>query len=60
MLRTFNVGVGLTIVSDPKNTDDIINHISLQGVGAYRVGRITRGSGKVDTTGKLRWDKLLI
>lgn len=55
MLRTFNVGVGLTIVCAPGAAAKIRRHLERRGHRCYPIGRIVRGKGAVSLTGKLRW-----
>ena len=38
----FNNGVGLIVVADDKETDDIINTIKTTGIDAYRIGQVTK------------------
>jgi phosphoribosylformylglycinamidine cyclo-ligase len=56
MIRTFNLGAGLTIVVDPQHREEIIAHIDGQGVSCTEIGVITDGgSGKVEMKGELNW-----
>jgi len=55
MLRTFNLGVGLALVCNSKNTDSIITHIKKNGVHAYKIGVTASGKGQVTTKGKLNF-----
>lgn len=55
MLRTFNLGVGLTIVCDTASVDRVISHITEAGIGAYVVGEVVAGSGQVAAQGSLPW-----
>lgn len=55
MLRTFNLGVGLTIVCSRTDVDRVISHISESGIAAYVIGEIVPGSGRVVTRGSLPW-----
>lgn len=43
MLRTFNMGVGLTIVAKESAADAIREHLSEKGCLSYAIGEITRG-----------------
>lgn len=47
MLRTFNLGVGLTIVCPVKHVDEVLGHLRSVGEIAYRIGEIVPGNGKV-------------
>ncbi len=56
MIRTFNLGVGMTIVVDPTFIDAAITHLQKHGVPAYDIGEVVGdGSGVVELRGKLRW-----
>jgi len=55
MLRTFNMGVGLTAVVRKEFADEAIAHIKAAGVEAYPIGTIVAGSGEVEFTGELQW-----
>lgn len=55
MLRTFNLGVGLTIVCRREDADRVVSHISSSGLAAYAIGEIAKGSGVVRTFGSLAW-----
>lgn len=55
MLRTFNLGAGLTLVTDPQYKDEIISHIEGLGVPCREIGRIVKGTGKVPVVGQFRW-----
>ncbi|MDE5831094.1 MAG: hypothetical protein K2H53_05705 [Clostridia bacterium] len=37
MLRTFNLGVGLTIVCKKESSQDVINHVKKSGINAYEI-----------------------
>lgn len=47
MLRTFNLGVGLTVVCKKEAAQDIINHVKENGINAYEIGMITKGDKQV-------------
>lgn len=55
MLRTFNMGVGLTAVVRKEFAEEAMVHIKSQGVEAYGVGTITAGDKTVQFTGQLNW-----
>lgn len=56
MLRTFNMGVGLTMVCDPSEGKNIQDHLEKQGCDCYPIGEIVEGSGNVKYQGKLSWE----
>lgn len=47
MLRTFNLGVGLTIVCKKEASEEIIRHVKQNGINAYEIGKITKGEKQV-------------
>ncbi|MBD3344423.1 MAG: phosphoribosylformylglycinamidine cyclo-ligase [Chitinivibrionales bacterium] len=47
MYKTFNMGVGLIVVVDPKNRDRILQAEDFQSFGPVEIGKITGGSGAV-------------
>jgi phosphoribosylformylglycinamidine cyclo-ligase len=53
MLRTFNLGVGLVIVSKPDHRETIVKAFSDHNLSAYTIGRIGVGSPRVNLTGQL-------
>ena len=55
MLRTFNMGVGLTLVVAPAAAEKVIAHLAAQGCAAYPIGTIVPGNRKVAYHGKLNW-----
>lgn len=55
MLRTFNMGVGITAVVRKEFVEEAIAHIKAQGVEAYEVGTIVEGDKTVTFTGELNW-----
>lgn len=55
MLRTFNLGVGMTLVVAPEVAGEMCRHLEAQGCRAYAIGRIVRGEQQVEYAGKLRW-----
>ena len=56
MLRTFNLGIGLTVVTDLNHVETIINHIRSSGFESFIIGKIMSGNGNVVTQGKLKFD----
>jgi len=55
MLRTFNLGVGMTIVCAPEAENEIIQRLAARGCETYRIGRIVPGSRRVAYRGRLEW-----
>ena len=56
MLRTFNMGVGMTAVVRPDFAQEAIAHLKASGVEAYEIGIITQGSKDVIFKGELQWE----
>ena len=56
MLRTFNMGVGMTAVVKKQFADEAINHLKGFGVDAYEIGVIKEGEKSVDFSGELQWN----
>jgi phosphoribosylformylglycinamidine cyclo-ligase len=55
MARTFNLGVGMTIVCAPDIVDNIVTHLRGFHCECYPIGKIVEGSGKVQYQGEWRW-----
>jgi phosphoribosylformylglycinamidine cyclo-ligase len=55
MLRTFNLGIGMTLVCAPGAVGGIVEHLAGQGMGAYVIGDITEGTGVVNVRGAVSW-----
>ena len=55
MLRTFNMGVGMTAVVSPDAVDKVTAHLEARDCETYRIGEIVKGGGKVAYTGALHW-----
>jgi phosphoribosylformylglycinamidine cyclo-ligase len=47
MFRTFNMGVGMIIVSAPGDAQEIQSHVERLGESCYQVGRIVEGDRRV-------------
>ena len=56
MLRTFNMGVGMTAVVKPTFVEEAIAHFKQYSIVAYELGRVKEGSKKVVFTGNLQWE----
>lgn len=55
MLRTFNMGVGMTLVAAPEAAAGILKHLNDRGCESYPIGTIVKGSGKVQYAGQVNW-----
>ena len=55
MLRTFNLGVGLAAVCPEQNAEEVLNILKEAGEDAYRIGKITKGSGKVKCINRVNY-----
>ncbi len=47
MRRTFNCGVGMTVVVDPNDTDAALESLASSGEKAWRLGTVVAGAGPV-------------
>ena len=47
MYRTFNMGVGMVVVTSAANAETIRGHFGEQGVSAFEIGRVIDGNGEV-------------
>ena len=47
MFRTFNMGVGMVIVSAPPDAEAIKAHLQERGEAVYEIGRVTEGEREV-------------
>lgn len=56
MLRTFNLGVGLTVVCKKKYANDIVKHMKSKKINAYIIGDIIKGNKTVIVNGEFNWD----
>jgi phosphoribosylformylglycinamidine cyclo-ligase len=55
MLRTFNMGIGLIIVTTPAKADHVLEQLAARGGGARVIGEIAAGAGpSVSYTGSLQ------
>lgn len=51
MFRAFNMGVGMVVISSATESSHIQRHAAAQGVQAWTMGVVARGSGKVVLNG---------
>ncbi len=56
MIRTFNLGVGLTVVAKKEYSKDIINHMKIHNIKAYQIGEIVKGNSEVIIKGNFNWE----
>lgn len=56
MLRTFNMGVGITAVVSATFSEEAIAHLKQQDVAAYNIGVVREGKKEVNFTGRLQWE----
>ena len=54
MLRTFNCGVGLVLVTSQRDKGAVIDHIKQFG-DCYEIGTVVRGDEKVRFEGRINW-----
>jgi phosphoribosylformylglycinamidine cyclo-ligase len=55
MLRTFNLGVGMTLVVAADAVDGVITHLASQGHKSYPIGAIVPGDRTVTCENRLNW-----
>jgi phosphoribosylformylglycinamidine cyclo-ligase len=55
MIRTFNMGVGMTLVTRPSATEKIQELIHKKECNNFPIGKITKGDQAVKFRGKLHW-----
>ncbi len=56
MLRTFNMGVGITAVVKKEFAEEAMAHFKQFDIAAYEIGIIGKGSKNVEFTGNLQWE----
>ena len=56
MLRTFNLGVGLTVVAKNEYAKDIIKHMKSKKNNSYIIGEIVKGNKDVIVEGSFNWN----
>jgi phosphoribosylformylglycinamidine cyclo-ligase len=47
MFRAFNMGVGMVVICAPSDAETIVRAAQSEGVRAWRLGRVIRGTGRV-------------
>ena len=45
--RTFNMGVGMAIICDPNDVDDVCEALEAEGLAPFQMGEVIPGTGKV-------------
>jgi phosphoribosylformylglycinamidine cyclo-ligase len=50
MFRAFNMGVGMVVIAAAADGETIIGAAQSEGVGAWRLGRVIRGTRQVVLT----------
>ncbi len=55
MLKTFNCGIGMTIVCSPTAAAPITQHLATFNLNAYPIGTITTGHATVHYAGQASW-----
>lgn len=56
MLRTFNMGIGITAVVKKESVGEIISHMKTFEIDAYEIGSIREGNKQVEFENKLNWN----
>ncbi len=57
MLRTYNMGVGLTVVARPGWAHEIVAHLKRHGHNCYEIGTIVKGKRSVRFSGSPQWNR---
>ncbi len=52
-MRTFNMGIGMTLVANPSAIDEIRKHLAARGCNSYVIGEIIEGNQTVKFKEKL-------
>lgn len=55
MIRTFNLGVGMALVTAKEHVNDIIKHLEEKEIKCSIIGDIIKGEGKVICEGAIKW-----
>ena len=56
MIRTFNLGVGMALVTSEDNKKIVMEHLIQNGLECYEIGKIVKGNGKVLCEGIICWE----
>lgn len=55
MLRTFRMGIGLTVVRSPKAVEETLRHLADHQCACAAIGNIAEGDKRVGFRGTLSW-----
>lgn len=55
MLTTFNMGVGIALVTNINNEKLIIEHFKKFKINAYRIGKIISRKKEVEVINQIQW-----
>jgi phosphoribosylformylglycinamidine cyclo-ligase len=55
MLKTFNCGIGMTIVCAPDAASGVVEHLAGFDMAAYAIGEIVAGAATVGYRGGVSW-----
>ena len=47
MYRTFNMGVGMVVVTSPQDRQSVESHLQQQGAAVFQIGRVIKGNREV-------------
>ena len=47
MYRTFNMGIGMIVIVDQKDVEQVKENLTSRGETVYEIGRIVNGDGPV-------------
>lgn len=56
MIRTFNLGVGMALVTSEQKKDFIIDYFNKAGLKSYEIGKIVKGDKRVLYEGEIDWN----
>jgi phosphoribosylformylglycinamidine cyclo-ligase len=56
MLKTFNMGAGMTIVVNRQGAEEVETHLRAQGCTCFEIGEIIKGDATVKFEGNLEWN----
>ena len=55
MLRTFNCGTGMVVITSADSADAVTQCLTDQGETVTRLGEITAANGEVEFKGQINW-----